>query len=232
MTNRPTSMQRKTRHSKHTALTNSPTRSQRASHELPSRTVGGMLADQGLPQCNLLAQFLLPDGFIEQFHRTFASPTDCVINALQLLGVVDQFTSDCMRVTSMGTIMTSAQIELICALKYRHNFLFTPFDDFTQFSNLVANGLSNGHGVFAGYGGHAFVIARALDGSFFYIDPQRDQVVEPMHTHQFELLKLGYTRWFLLHTSGDTLTLEQERVVQTRVSTYLQNPVHIRIPII
>jgi hypothetical protein len=219
-------MQRKKSHSKNTALTRSPTRSQHASHELPSRTVGGMLEEQGLPQCNLLARFRLPDGFIEQFHRTFASPTDCVINALQLLGVVDQFTSDCMRVTSMRTIgMSSAQIELIFALKYRHNFLFTPFDDFTQFANLVENGLPNGYGVFAGHGVHVFVIARSLDGAFFYIDPQRDVVVVPMYTHQFELLKLGYTRWFLLHTSYDTLTSEQERTVQTHVSTYLHNPV-------
>ena len=137
---------------------------------------GGIGETHGFPQCNSLSQFKITDEQLLGFKRTAPTPMDCFINALQIIGVVDNITANIMRLSSAGkTGFTSEEIEKIFIFLSGHNHDFKATGSSREFSEWIDKNLVPGHVVFAGHQGtvnHVYLIGRQVNGTIVYIDPQ------------------------------------------------------------
>lgn len=136
------------------------------------------------PHCTgeyMLTQFRINDAQIQSFRRNVLSPKDCVINAMQIIGMLDIYTANLMRITLVGQHgIDQSQIEKIFILYYGYTFKFDPITSFQDVSNTISC-LQVGHVAFAGYqdvngAKHVFLIGRKTDGHFYYIDPQINKI--------------------------------------------------------
>jgi hypothetical protein len=173
---------------------------------------GGVLENEGFPACTLLASFSITDQSLASFQRVFAIPGDCVISALQIIGILDPIVSNIMRVAlAYFPTWQPEQLETIFLYKYRRNFLFTQYDDYNTFSQTIQGILPFGSVVFAGYEAqngqkHVFLIGRQSDGEFVYIDPQTNPSYCVLRFQDCERFINGQRRWYLLHNSPEELT--------------------------
>ena len=137
---------------------------------------GGMGEQYGFPPCNFLSQFKITDEQLLSFKRTAPTPMDCFINALQILGVVNNITANIMRLSSAGkTGFTTEEIEKIFIFISGHNHDFKATGSPQEFAEWIAANLIPGHVVFAGHQGdinHVYLIGRQVNGNLVYIDPQ------------------------------------------------------------
>lgn len=137
---------------------------------------GGMGEQYGFPHCNNLSQFKITDEQLLSFKRIAPTPMDCFINALQIIGVVNNITANIMRLSSAGkTGFTSEEIEKIFIFLSGHNHDFKATGSPQEFSEWIAKNVFPGHVVFAGHEGgnnHVYLIGRGIDGTIVYIDPQ------------------------------------------------------------
>ena len=137
---------------------------------------GGIGEALGLPQCNSLSQFKITDEQLLGFKRNAPTPMDCFINALQIIGVIDNITANIMRLSSAGkTGFTTEEIEKTFIFLSGHNHDFKATGSSLEFSEWIAKNVFPGHVVFAGHEGgnnHVYLIGRTIDGTIVYIDPQ------------------------------------------------------------
>jgi hypothetical protein len=129
-------------------------------------------------------------GAFQSYIDKGATPMDCFINALQLIGYIDVYTANLLRLTSLAKqgFMPDV-IEKIfiygSGMKEQKNNLFQFMPLSPQYFNMP-NSLSvlekymsimpPGSSIFVGWllpgGGHVFLISRTQDGRFFLLDPQ------------------------------------------------------------
>ena len=137
---------------------------------------GGIGEMHGFPPCINLSQFKITDEQLQSFNRALPTPMDCFINALQILGVVNNITANIMRISSAGkTGFTTEEIEKVFILLSGHNHDFKPTGSSREFSEWITINLLPGHVVFAGHQGninHVYLIGRQVNGTIVYIDPQ------------------------------------------------------------
>jgi len=191
---------------------------------------GGVLEQHGLPPCTTVACF--PINHEVNFRRLFRSPMDCVISALQYIGVLDSDAGNIMRITTVGSVgITQEQIEMIFAIKYRCNFNFKGFTDFNEFARIIVT-LPIGNILFAGYKTltnvkHVFIFVN-LDGRIFYMDPQtiNCDISDSINCAMPYIIE-GKNEWYLLHQSIP-LTPFQEQLIAEYVSE-LQNRVPLTV---
>ena len=157
------------------------------------------------PECNILSQFRISDDNIMNFRRHIQSPMDCVINALQLMGVLDTLSSNILRISCVGKNgFEKEQIEKIFILYAGVNFEFKSTKNFDEFAKNIEIQLSPGNVVFAGYSGHVFIIGRYFSGQIVYIDPQLNTICDVLECQ--EIIKNGGTEYYILFNSKDKLT--------------------------
>lgn len=162
-----------------------------------------------LPECTIVSQFPITDTNILEFKRLIKSPMDCVINALQLFGLLDVVTANLLRIPAelQKTGFSKEEIEMIFILFMGNNFSFKPTKNFQEFSTYIETYLHPGYAVFAGYTGHVFILARRLDGVIMLIDPQ-----EPLYCNinecQNRIIEDG-SDYFLLFNSAEKLNKTQ-----------------------
>jgi hypothetical protein len=130
-----------------------------------------------LPEANLLSFFKITDENLLYFQRQFPRPMDCVINALQILGLIDNTHAQIMRISSLGHLgITKEQIELIFIYLKKRNFKFINAQNIEEWIRTIERKVPPGSVVFGGYSigteGHVFLIGRNLKGHLVYIDPQ------------------------------------------------------------
>ena len=131
-----------------------------------------------LPKCTTLSQFKISDENIAGFKRFVDKPMDCVINALQIFGALDNYSSNILRISCAGDAgFYKEQIEKIFILLLGNNFDFQSSDNYQEFVEVIEKTLLPGHGVFAGYTGHVFIIARKKNGVIMLIDPHRSSIL-------------------------------------------------------
>lgn len=161
-----------------------------------------------LPDANNVSLFKMTDEQLFSFNRRFRTPNDCVINALQLIGMVDDFTGNLLRITMTGQIgSTSTQIELIFILKFKYNFHFTKIGNIHTFSDYLIQYVPPGHVVFAGYSGHVFLAGKDISGRPLYIDPQIvNTPICYLDIKGCSSLINGNPPWYLLMHSNRVLT--------------------------
>lgn len=122
-------------------------------------------------------EFKITDDNIESFKGMNPNPTDCVINAMEILGLIDSTSAGIARiiVRDMGVITTRISEIFEFITKIKHNWV--TYRDKESFSSIVGS-LSPGHAFFIlaeFYGSdmsHAIVIAKNLSGEVFVLDPQ------------------------------------------------------------
>lgn len=76
------------------------------------------------PSCDTLSQFVISDINIMNFKRYLHSPRDCVINALQIFGILDVISANVMRMFTVNTDIQKEEIEKIFVLTFGNNFEF------------------------------------------------------------------------------------------------------------
>jgi len=137
---------------------------------------GGIGEIHGFPLCTDLSQFKITDEQLLTFKRAVPTPMDCFINALQILGVVNNITANIMRISSAGkTGFTTEEIEKVFIFLSGNNHDFKATGSSQEFSEWIAKNLLPGHVVFAGHQGnvnHVYLIGRQVNGTIVYIDPQ------------------------------------------------------------
>ncbi len=137
---------------------------------------GGIGELYGFPPCNSLSLFPITNEQIATFSRGIQSPMDCFINALQLLGVINNISANIMRISAAGKSgFSQEEIEKIFILLTGHNHDFKATPSSQEFSKWISIHLPPGNVVFAGYEGqskHVYLIGRTIDGQIAYIDPQ------------------------------------------------------------
>lgn len=139
---------------------------------------GGLrIPNLNLPICDILATYYIDDNNISNFYRGINSPMDCFINALQLIGVLNNSCSNYMRISSAGQSgFTKEQIEKIFILFDGFNYEFDRTPDSNQF-NIQVNNINPNECILAGYStpsfSHVFIIARNQNGVLIVLDPQQ-----------------------------------------------------------
>ena len=159
------------------------------------------------PQCDTLSQFVISDINIMNFKRYLHSPRDCVINALQIFGILDTISANVMRISHDKSNIQKEQIEKIFVLTFGNNFEFKSTICFNEFTLNIYNLLKPGNGVFAGYLGHVFILARLTNGDIIFIDPGLHQICDVRLMNEY--LENCPKPYFLLFNSNTRLSTEQ-----------------------
>lgn len=128
----------------------------------------------------VVSNFAISTSNLTHFKRLFAeySPMDCVISALQIIGILDCFTANLLRITQIGRVGVSLdEIEKIFALRYNKLFNFKRTPDVNEFASFIRNHVIHGSVAFCGYEKpdgtrHVFLIGKSNDGQLVLMDPQ------------------------------------------------------------
>lgn len=121
--------------------------------------------------------FQITSNNIDNFRRNFARPRDCLINALQLLGLVDSIEALNLRIRYGNFGFEQQEI-----VNFFNNY-YNLFHCFSSYDNLqdilyVISQLPIGVGFLSGvqfHNGekHVFITAKDLNGNILVLDPQR-----------------------------------------------------------
>jgi len=149
--------------------------------DTPPKSIKPKIVKESLRQRNLklsrernLSQFIMTDERIQNFKRFVKSPRDCFINAMLLMGMIDNTAANILRISFAGELgFMKEQIELIFTLKTSKPFKFYQMN-YEKFSDTIKNKLESGNVVFAGYTGHVFIIGKTYNGDIVYIDPHTE----------------------------------------------------------
>jgi hypothetical protein len=131
-------------------------------------------------------KYKIGDKNLKEFKSTIKAeltPMDCFINALQLIGIFDIFTSNVLRISCTGKYgVTEEQIEMIFTLYHGYKFENTPYFEFMNIGNydywhpIVGGSLQPGEVMLVGWkestGAHTFLVGKHLNGDVVYLDPQ------------------------------------------------------------
>ena len=173
---------------------------------------GGLGEAYGFPPCTILSLFSITDEQIASFNRGVQTPMDCFINALQLLGVINDMTANIMRISAAGRAgFSQEEIEKIFILLTKHNHDFKATPNIAEFSTWIASHLPPGKVVFAGHEGqsnHVYLIGRAADGRILYIDPQLGTICDLSLEECQKLISDNHIFRLMFHSAGQ-LTPDQ-----------------------
>lgn len=192
---------------------------------------GGALENYGFPSCNNFSQFTFSDDNISSFQRVFLGPFDCVISALQIIGIINPTCANIMRITALGVHgITTKQLEYIMMFATNKNMSYACVPTYIEWATFLSNNLNPGHLAFVGYldntsGGHVFLIARHPANNMFYlIDPQSNFGVCQLGTPECDSIlnidKYG-RQWCLLMNSSEYLTNQQATFVSQNLYSLL-----------
>lgn len=125
-----------------------------------------------------IQEFKFSDANINSFVRSIVKPQDCVINAIELLGVLDPRSADIARIMVGDTGVSKDQIEQIFNYVIPHaNFIFDRLQNMRELMDFTKS-MKSSHAILCGYTGHVFLIAKKNDGTVWYIDPMVNQICE------------------------------------------------------
>jgi hypothetical protein len=130
-----------------------------------------------------IAQFRIHNDNVTSFKRLIKKDNDCVINALQLLNILDARSADIARIFVGDIGVNGKKIEQVFNLVQKsHIWAFKmatkSLREFSSFCNTV---LKPQHAIFCGYRSqrnsrHVFIIARDLNKNLYYIDAQVNEI--------------------------------------------------------
>lgn len=184
-----------------------------------------------MPTAVHLSQFKITDSNLMSFERNISAPMDCVISAMEVMGVINSGAANIMRISTIGAIgITKQQIELIFAYALGKNFEFDTTSTYTQWTDIINEKLHPGHVVFAGVTGtddskHVFMIGRNSSGALVLIDPSNHMFCDLASEACVNRIVHGIREWHLLFSSDEFLTAEQQTIL-TQYMSHLHHQVH------
>jgi len=128
-----------------------------------------------------LAFFSITDENINQVARLLSKPRDCVINAMELLKIVDNNAAAIMRILVGEQGIMENQIVDMFSFVFKRPFRISTLgiSDVFAFLNFLNNDavLPRSNAVFLGIrynngDGHVFIIGKTNQGFMIYLDPQ------------------------------------------------------------
>jgi len=171
-----------------------------------------------------MAAFPMSDSQLDGFKRHVAHSSDCVINAMQLLGLIDERTGDLMRITAMPLSgFHQQQIEKLMERTTGYKYDYRSSSSYQDFY-AAATQLEAGRAIFCGIKrsngtSHAFIIGRGLNGTLYFIDPQIPIICDINDPSCSAHIRENVTEWFILFRSDQELSrvqLEQAGFLNTR----------------
>ena len=186
--------------------------------DTPPKSIKPKIVKESLRQRNLklsrernLSQFIMTDERIQNFKRFVKSPRDCFINAMLLMGMIDNTAANILRISFAGELgFMKEQIELIFTLKTSKPFKFYQMN-YEKFSDTIKNTLKAGNVVFAGYTGHVFLIGKTYNGDILYIDPHTEVGICNLSDENCEKSIQNKGDYFLMYHTDTLLSKDELR---------------------
>ena len=151
------------------------------SNGLSSMSISGMSISAEPIDYLKIPYFPICEKNLKEFSRLSAHPTDCIINALEIINAIDKQSAGIMRIIIEPDVtgITSEIIQSIFSFLYTTNIWhFKEYDNYFKFENRIVNDtFPLEHVIFCGitlYNGlnHTFLIGRDIIGNYFIIDGQ------------------------------------------------------------
>ena len=175
-------------------------------------------------------QFLITDEHIRSFRRWVKKPRDCVINALEIIGIVDSAQADIMRIMVGDTGVLRNQIEEIFEYNFpEYTWRFRKYKDLESIAKFCVDTLETNHVVFCGYSVHSskinehgfqyhedrhvFLIGKSSDGRIVYIDPQINTMCDLTDPRCLRLIDMAQ-RYYMLQTTADAMQTQDIRLLR------------------
>jgi len=126
-------------------------------------------------------EFPITDEVFSKFRRSRPKPNDCVINALELLGILDANSADISRIFIGDKVVLQDQIEKVFETVFKDKKWHFQNIDVNALEAYLRDSLKPGHVVFCGKvryqgPGHAFLIWKKHDGNIIMVDPQMTNI--------------------------------------------------------
>lgn len=159
-----------------------------------------------------IAEFKITNDNIAGFIYNVRRPADCVINAMQIIGMITPDVANIMRIErpeAQASGFTPTQIKAFFRSVYHREYQFDKSYGFDDFANRINNCLSTSHVSFCGWEDsnnmkHVFLIGRTEQDIFYFIDPQLGPNLLNL-SENFDILK-GKQNLFILETNYKPLT--------------------------
>jgi alpha-tubulin suppressor-like RCC1 family protein len=171
-----------------------------------------------------ICEFQISDTNIENFRRWVKKPMDCVINALEIIGVLDQTNADLMRIAVGDYGFSIGQIQAI--FKYiwpDYEWRFYSYSNISTLVNYTNNIMTPGNVIFCGYvkkskhtsdkraTSHVLLIGKRLDHKIIYIDPQIDTFCDLNSPECYKYIARA-DNYFILQSSASIQQLQQMQI--------------------
>lgn len=169
----------------------------------------------GIQEPLTLVEIKISDQNLCNFRRYMNSQMDCLINAMQLMGLIDSKAANLVRISFAGTTsgFTIEQISSIFILYTNRFCLFRQMANFDVFRTQVIK-INPGTVTLGGYvsGGisHVFLIGKTTSGQMVYIDP-RETISTYCNLSEQHCLNILLNKdfYYLLYQNNTKLTQEQ-----------------------
>jgi hypothetical protein len=165
-----------------------------------------------------LSTFIIEDANIEKFRRIASRSNDCVINAMQIIGMISDNEAALLRIVGGDTGLTPIAITKMFTLYIRKKFLFKEMD-FQRFQQNI-NQIELGQVVFAGYSqvtqgktfNHVFLIGKNRNNKIYLVDPQLPEQFRLCDLSSSECFSFisGKNKYYLLFNNTYELTHEEQ----------------------
>lgn len=173
-----------------------------------------------------LAHFPVTDDNINTISQRFIKkPMDCVVNAMQVIGIVDSRSADIMRIFVGEKGIQENQIIAMFEYVYRRPFRFRKFD--ASEYQILFDGLNDDQifprssAIFAGVvylngNRHVLIIGKNYQGELVYVDAQNPDLCN-LNNIRCKASVFGDTSqiWIIETSALQTLTVEQKPEAMT-----------------
>lgn len=153
-------------------------------------------------------EFPITDEAFTKFRRSRPKPNDCVINALELLGILDANSADISRIFVGDNVVSQDQIEKVFETVFKDKKWHYQNTDVKALEAYVRDSLKPGHVIFCGVerhqdaAGHAFLIGKKVDGNVVMIDPQASDIFcDLSHEDCFTQMNINVSRYKIMMCS-------------------------------
>lgn len=164
-----------------------------------------------------MSVFSITSEQLDTFKKIVNSPMDCVISAMQIIGILDFFSSNVLRLTSVGRTygITLEEIENIFSLRTNNKFVFKSTTSAAEFDSTIQRLIPINHVVFCGveYNNqyntrHVMLIGKNNDGEMVQIDPQLE--VPICYLNNNNICFKNVSHYFLLFNYEGELTTAEK----------------------
>lgn len=171
------------------------------------------------------AGFVIPKQNFKDLKRIYEHPFDCVINAFEVLKLVDSRCAGALRVFHYNQPATIEEIQRFFDIVRPDKDWRWRIVDSVTLDELVGLHLYPLRAMFVGViwpngEGHVILITKDVNGSMFIIDPQQEENVMNCTTHPAKCKVYADHRYFLLEmeVTSPYESSNNERIVNVRTS--------------